>query len=71
MSTGNAYKSSSENRDLHVRAYQDELVETKDMIESQLVEAVLAGQFFKVQYDLVESRAKLELILGAAGTDRK
>jgi hypothetical protein len=41
------------------------------MIESQLVEAVLAGQFFKVQYDLVEARARLELIPGAAGTDLK
>lgn len=65
-STGNAYKASVENRDLHVRAYQDELVETKDMIESQLVEAVLAGQFFKVQYDLAESRARLDLLMGAA-----
>jgi outer membrane protein TolC len=66
-STGLAYKSATENRELHIRAYQDELVETKDMIESQLVEAVLAGQFFKVQYDMVEARAKLDAILGATG----
>jgi outer membrane protein TolC len=66
-SAGSAYTSATENRELHVRAYQDELVETKDMIESQLVEAVLAGQFFKVQYDLVEARAKLDVILGATG----
>jgi outer membrane protein TolC len=64
---GSAYRSATENRELHVRAYQDELVETKDMIESQLVEAVLAGQFFKVQYDLVEARATLDMILGATG----
>lgn len=66
-STGNAYQSATENRELHVRAYQDELVETKDMIEAQLVEAVLAGQFFKVQYDLVEAEARMDLILGSAG----
>lgn len=66
-STGRAYTSATENRDLHVRAYQDELVETKDMIESQLVEAVLAGQFYKVQYDLAESRAVLDRMLGATG----
>ena len=68
--TGNAYKSSTENRELHIRAYQDELVETKDMIESQLVEAVLAGQFFKVQFDLVEAQASLDLLLGRAGPGR-
>ncbi len=64
-STGRAYTFATENRELHVRAYRDELVETKDMIESQLVEAVLAGQFYKVQYDLAESRAALDRILGA------
>jgi outer membrane protein TolC len=71
VSTGSAYKAASENRDLHIRAYQDELVETKDMIESQLVEAVLAGQFFKVQYDLVESLARLDLLQGMADSGRR
>lgn len=69
-STGSAYKSATENRELHIRAYQDELVETKDMIEAQLVEAVLAGQYFKVQYDLAEAHARLDLLLGKAGTAR-
>jgi outer membrane protein len=63
-----AYTSATENRELHVRAYQDELVETKDMIESQLVEAVLAAQFFRVQYDLVEARARLDLLVGSVAT---
>lgn len=63
-----AYASATENRELHVRAYQDELVETKDMIESQLVEAVLAAQFFRVQYDLVEARARLDLLVGGVAT---
>lgn len=65
VSTDAAYRAASENRDLHVRAYQDELVETKDMIESQLIEAVLAGQFFRVQFALVEARAGLDHLLGA------
>ncbi|MCL4813907.1 MAG: TolC family protein [Vicinamibacteraceae bacterium] len=63
-----AYASATENRELHVRAYQDELVETKDMIESQLVEAVLAAQFFRVQYDLVDARARLDLLVGSVAT---
>lgn len=61
-----AYAAATENRELHIRAYQDELVETKDVIEAQLVEAVLAGQFFKVQYDVVEARARLDMLLGRA-----
>ena len=33
-----------ENRELNERAYQEELVETKDVIEAQLMEALLAGK---------------------------
>jgi outer membrane protein TolC len=63
-STRRAYDAATENRDLHVRAYQDELVETKDMIEAQLVEAVLAGQHFKTLYDLADAEARLRALLG-------
>lgn len=67
---GRAYASATENRELHIRAYQDELVETKDVIEAQLMEAILAGQLFKVQYDLIEARARLALLEGRAGLER-
>lgn len=63
-STSRAFEAATENRDLHVRAYQDELVETKDMIEAQLVEAVLAGQHFKALFDLAEADARLRSLLG-------
>jgi outer membrane protein len=71
QSTGSAYRSASENRELNIRAYQDDLVETKDVIEAQLVEAVLAGQFFKVEFDVVDALARLELLRGTAGAGRK
>ena len=63
-STRRAYEAATENRDLHVRAYQDELVETKDMIEAQLVEAVLAGQHLKTLYDMADTDARLRALLG-------
>jgi outer membrane protein len=64
---GRAYASATENRELHIRAYQDELVETKDVIEAQIMEAILAGQLFKVQFDLVEALARLDFLEGRAG----
>jgi outer membrane protein TolC len=63
-STQEAMKSASENRDLNIRAYQQELVETKDVIEAQLMEALISGQYQKVLFDHVEARAKLDYVIG-------
>ncbi len=54
-----------ENRDLNARAYQDELVETKDVIESQLLAAWLTAQYELVRYDHAEAQARLDLAVGA------
>ena len=62
--SGEALKSATENRELNVRAYQEELVETKDVIEAQITEALIAGQYQKVLYEHVESQAKLDFVLG-------
>jgi outer membrane protein len=62
--SGEAYRAASENRELNIRAYQEDLVETKDVIEAQLMEALLAAQHFKVLYDNLEAQARLERILG-------
>ena len=59
-----ALQAASENRDLNERAYREELVETKDVIEAQLMEAVLAAQHYKVVYDYVEATARLEFVAG-------
>jgi outer membrane protein len=47
-----------------VRAYQEGLVETKEVIEAQLMEALMSGQYQKVLYDHVEARAKLDFLVG-------
>ena len=66
QSSRDAYQAATENRELNVRAYQDELVETKDVIEAQLTEALLAAQHYKVLHDRVQAQARLETLVGEA-----
>lgn len=54
----------SENRKLHVRAYQDELVETKDVIESQIVETFAQSTHFRARYALEMGLLSLEYLIG-------
>ena len=53
-----------ENRKLHVRAYQDELVETKDVIESQIVETFAQGTHYRARYALEMGLLSLEYLIG-------
>jgi outer membrane protein TolC len=62
--TREALAASVENRDLNVRAYQQELVETKDVIEAQLMEFFMHGQHMRTLYDHNENLANLEFIIG-------
>jgi outer membrane protein len=59
-----AFKSAAENRELNARAYQEELVETKDVIEAQMMEALMSSQYEKILYDNVEFHAKLDFVVG-------
>lgn len=59
-----AMRSAQENRDLNVRAYQDELVETEKVIRAQLMEALMAAQHFKARYDYAAIRSQLSLAVG-------
>lgn len=54
----------TENRKLHVRAYQDELVETKDVIESQIVETFAQGTQYRSRYALEIGLLSLEYLIG-------
>ncbi len=56
--------SSEENRALNERAYQEELVETKDVIEAQLVESLMKAQYRKALYDNLDARANLDFVVG-------
>jgi outer membrane protein len=62
--SGEAAKAAEENRDLNERAYQEELVETKDVIEAQLIESFMKAQYQKALYDHIEAQAHLDLIVG-------
>lgn len=64
-----AAASSQENRELNERAYQEELVETKDVIEAQLVESLMMAQYQKALYDHIEARASLDFIVGRQVTE--
>jgi outer membrane protein TolC len=55
-----------ENRKLNVRAYQEEMVETKDVIEAQLVETFATANLYRVQHDLRAALADLDYRVGRA-----
>jgi outer membrane protein TolC len=59
-----ALTSARENRDLNERAYSAELVETKDVIQSQLIESLMDAQHQKALYDHIEAQARLEIVVG-------
>jgi outer membrane protein len=69
VSSEAAAASAEENRDLNERAYQAELVETKDVIEAQLIESLMKAQFQKALYDQVEARADLDFVVGKEVSD--
>ncbi len=53
-----------ENRKLHVRAYQEELVETKDVIEAQIVETFARSAAYRSQHELNLALTNLEYLVG-------
>jgi len=56
----------AENRDLNTRAYQEEMVETKDVIEAQLLETFTEGDFYRAQHDHALARARADYVIGTA-----
>ncbi len=63
-STREALTVASENRKLNVRAYQNELVETQELIEAQLMESFIKGRYLKALYDHAAFRAKMDFLIG-------
>jgi outer membrane protein len=66
-----AHQAAVENRDLNVRAYQEDLVETKDVIEAQLMEALLAAQYYRTVYDSLDAQARLEMVTGQGTANKR
>ena len=63
--TQDSLDAARENRELNMRAYQSELVETRDVIEAQLLESFVCAQYYKALHDHVTEQARLELIVGS------
>jgi len=53
-----------ENRSLNTRAYQEDMVETKDVIEAQLFESFTAGNYYRAMHDFTMSKVTVDLIIG-------
>jgi outer membrane protein TolC len=68
QATLDAMNSAIENRDLNTRAYQNDLVETEDVIRAQLIEAFMTAQHYKMRFDHAELRSRLNLVVGTEVT---
>lgn len=64
QATLDAMNSAIENRDLNTRAYQNDLVDTEDVIRAQLMEAFMSAQHYKIRYDYAELLSRLNLVVG-------
>jgi outer membrane protein TolC len=53
-----------EHRELAVRAYMNELIPTKEVIESQIVEALARARSEMAQYENVLARFDIDFIVG-------
>jgi outer membrane protein TolC len=53
-----------ENRKLNVRAYQEEMVETKEVIEAQLMESFAGASLYRAQLELRAALADLDYQVG-------
>ena len=59
-----ALAAATENRELNVRAYQQEIVETKDVIEAQLMEFSCTDNIYACSSDHQMNTGSLEFIIG-------
>lgn len=59
-----ALESAVSNRDLVERAYQVDLMEENDLIQSQIIESLMKAQYQNVLYQHYCARAKLEFTVG-------
>lgn len=60
-----ARTAAEENRQLCVRAYQDNLIATEKVVRAQLTEAFMAAQNLKVRYDHAILQSRLASLVGA------
>lgn len=65
ISSKEAMEAASENRDLNLRAYQNEMGEVADFIEAQIMEAFMMAQYQISLYERAELKAQIENLLSS------
>lgn len=58
-----ATQTAEENRDLNTRAYQEDMVETKDVIEAQLIESYTLGAYYRALYNNALAHANADYVV--------
>jgi outer membrane protein len=59
-----AKKTAEENTSLTERAFYQDMAEASDLVEAQIMEAVVSAQYQKSLYDFIDAQAKLDFIIG-------
>jgi len=62
--TAEALAAARDNREQHERAYLEEQVETKDVVEAQLTELFIAGQHQQARYEAQCFQGQLQALIG-------
>jgi len=62
-----AVETAAKNSDLNFRAYQEDMVETKDVIEAQIFESLTKASYLRARHDAIIAQANLYYILGTSG----
>lgn len=64
QAAGAALEAAVDSRQLNERAYQFDLVDLRDMVETQLTESLMRAQYQRVRFDHAEAQAQLEFVIG-------
>jgi outer membrane protein TolC len=59
-----AMEAARENADLNTRAYQNELADTEDVVQAQLMEALMTARHLKTLHDHAALQARIDRIVG-------
>ena len=59
-----AKNSAEENCSLNERAFQEDMVEAKDLIEAQIMESLVEAQYQNALYKHFTAQAKLNMLIG-------
>ena len=59
-----AIETAKENRNLNIRAYQEDMVQTKDVLEAQLFESLTVADYYKSRYEHALARISVNYIVG-------